>query len=81
MCSVFGQLARGITGGSTESNKSGNVPEILGRLDFGLSTSSLSITISGYIKDIQLKLIITNFAQVQKHQLNYRNVRQNGDLR
>jgi hypothetical protein len=48
ICSVFGQLALGITGGRTESSKSGKVPEILGLWDFGLSFISPSITISGY---------------------------------
>lgn len=48
MCSVFGHDARGITGGRTDSNSSGSVPEMLGLFDFVFSPKSPSITISGW---------------------------------
>lgn len=47
MCSLLGQEARGITGGSTDKRSSGRVPDILGLFDFGLSPKSLSMIISG----------------------------------
>lgn len=47
ICSALGHEARGITGGRTDSNRRGSVPEILGRFDFGLSAKSPSMIISG----------------------------------
>lgn len=47
ICSAFGHEALGITGGRTESNKSGRVPEMLGRFDFDFSPKLLSMIISG----------------------------------
>lgn len=47
MCSALGHEARGITGGRTDNSRRGNVPDILGRLDFGLSPKSPSMMISG----------------------------------
>ena len=47
MCSVLGHEARGIRGGSTDNNKRGSVPDILGRFDFGFSPKSPSMIISG----------------------------------
>jgi hypothetical protein len=51
ICSVFGHDALGITGGKTDNNSNGNVPEILGLGVFPvlISADDSSITISGWM--------------------------------
>lgn len=57
ICSVLGHEARGITGGRTDNNSNGSVPEMLGRLDFVRSPKSPSMIISGcVVKRFLIKL-------------------------